>query len=249
MIDKSRDHLRKSRKPRRTLPAFTPVPRHYNRHDGWTPERQLGFIKALADLGSVRSAAHAVNMTPEGAYLLRRHPEAGEFRKAWQAALALGVQRLEDIAMERALHGIEVPVYSYGKLVGTRRVYNDALLMFLLRNRAPARFAADSLNGQDAATHSQLERLKREWREEWEAETKIKDAAQAKEVIAEINARILKLRGPDPEMSPSLRRYHAAYEAARRAERAGTTLEAMGVDPFAEGFDVEAMEVPSGENE
>ncbi|MFV4725688.1 hypothetical protein ACNJUL_21330, partial [Mycobacterium tuberculosis] len=53
-------------------PAFDPVPRHYNRHDGWTPERQRGFIEALLDTGSVRAAAHAVNMTPEGAYLLRR---------------------------------------------------------------------------------------------------------------------------------------------------------------------------------
>ena len=38
----------KSRAPTRpgSLPAFTPVPRHYNRHDGWTPERQQGFIEA-----------------------------------------------------------------------------------------------------------------------------------------------------------------------------------------------------------
>ncbi|HEX2763027.1 MAG TPA: hypothetical protein VHM92_04155 [Allosphingosinicella sp.] len=30
--------------------AFTPVPRRY-RHDGWTPERQVAFIEALADTG------------------------------------------------------------------------------------------------------------------------------------------------------------------------------------------------------
>ncbi len=76
-------------------------------------------------------------MPPEGAYLLRRHhPEAAEFRAAWQAALALGVQRLEDVAMERALHGIEVPVYHFGAVVGSRMVYNDRLPMFILRNRA-----------------------------------------------------------------------------------------------------------------
>ena len=106
MIDQSRIPAKRG-----TLPVFTPVPRGRIRHDGWTPERQRNFIEALADLGSVRAAAHAVNMTPEGAYLLRRHTEAGEFRKAWEAALALGVQRLEDVAMERALHGVEVPVY------------------------------------------------------------------------------------------------------------------------------------------
>ena len=111
-IDKSRPP-RARRASAAPLPAFTPVPRHFNRHDGWTPERQQRFIEALADTGSVKAAAHRVNMTPEGAYHLRRHPEAASFRKAWEAALALGVQQLEDIAMERALYGQEVPVYSY----------------------------------------------------------------------------------------------------------------------------------------
>lgn len=147
MIDQSRP---KPYTP--TLAEFTPVPRQTKRHDGWTPDRQRRFIAALADLGSVKSAAHAVNMTPEGAYLLRRHPQAEEFRAAWEAALALGVQRLEDVAMERALYGVEVPVYHFGAVVGTRRVYNDRLLMFILRNRAPTRFAADSYHNADAAT-------------------------------------------------------------------------------------------------
>ncbi|MGC1271506.1 MAG: hypothetical protein WA842_13020, partial [Croceibacterium sp.] len=142
-IDKRRPQPGPGNSPAATLPPFLPVPRQCPRHDGWTPERQQGFIEALASTGSVRSAANAVNMTPEGAYLLRRHPQAASFRKAWEAALALGVQRLEDLALERATHGVEVPVYSYGKLVGTRVVYNDRLLMFLLRHRAPARFAAD----------------------------------------------------------------------------------------------------------
>jgi len=136
----------------RALADFTPVPRKSARHDGWTAERQRGFIEALADTGSVRAAAHAVSKTPESAYQLRRHPEAKGFRKAWEAALAVGVRRLEDVAMERALHGVEVPVYHFGELAGMRRVYNDRLLMFLLRNRAPKRFAADSWQNADAAT-------------------------------------------------------------------------------------------------
>lgn len=67
------DKRRRAAKPG-TLPAFTPVPRQCARHDGWTPDRQRQFIEALADTGSVRAAAHAVNMAPEGAYALRRHP-------------------------------------------------------------------------------------------------------------------------------------------------------------------------------
>jgi hypothetical protein len=164
------DHGRAGKPAKGTLPDFAPVPRLCNRHDGWTPERQRGFIEALAETGSVKAAAHAVNMTPEGAYLLRRHAEGGEFRQAWQAALKLGIQRLEDVALERALHGVEVPVYHFGAVVGVRRVYNDRLLMFMLRNRATRRFAADGLHRADACTRQQLAKLKRQWREEWEAE-------------------------------------------------------------------------------
>ncbi|WP_295638356.1 hypothetical protein [Novosphingobium sp.] len=160
------------------LPAFTPVPRISPRHTGWTPERQLGFIEALADLGSVRAAANAVGMTPESAYMLRRHEQATGFRKAWEAALDRGVERLEDAAMERALNGVEVPVYSYGKLVGTRRVFNDRLLMFILRNRAAQRFNAGTGRAltpaqQKAAAEAEkrkLARLKQQWRQEWQAE-------------------------------------------------------------------------------
>lgn len=188
MIDKSRPPRAKG-----TLPTFTPVPRHYNRHDGWTPERQRDFIEALADTGSVKRAAHSVNMTPEGAYLLRRHPEAGEFRKAWEAALALGVQRLEDVAMERALHGVDVPVYHFGAVVGARRVYNDRLLMFMLRNRASKRFASDTKGRPSASAKSELKRLKAQWRAEWEAEHGITNRSTA-EVKASIEAKLFALR-------------------------------------------------------
>lgn len=190
MIDKSRP----AKPAKGTLPDFAPVPRHYNRHDGWTPERQRGFIAALADSGSVKAAAHAVNMTPEGAYLLRRHPQAGEFRKAWEAALQLGVQRLEDVAMERALYGVEVPVYHFGAVVGTRRVYNDRLLMFLLRNRATRRFSADGWKGADAATRGKLKRLKREWRAEWEAEQAAESRRESEEVLTAIDDKLELMR-------------------------------------------------------
>lgn len=182
-----------------TIPDFLPVPRHYNRHDGWTEERQRGFIAALADTGSVKAAAHRVNMTPEGAYLLRRHPAADSFRQAWEAALALGVQQLEDIAMERALYGQEVPVYSYGKLIGSRIVHNDRLLMFMLRNRAPTRFSADGrvtarrATIGDPAEANRLSRLKKQWRKEWEEARRREDESNEAEIYAQIDAKLDKM--------------------------------------------------------
>ena len=130
-IDKSR--LPAAERP--ALPDFAPVPRK-PRHDGWTPERQRAFIAALADTGSVGRAARWVNMSPEGAYYLRRQPGSEGFRRAWEAALDFGVQRLKDIAYERAIDGQLSPVFVAGKLKGFRRVRNDRLLMFCLRMNA-----------------------------------------------------------------------------------------------------------------
>ena len=181
-------------KPATTLPAFTPVPRLKARHNGWSAAVQLAFIEALAETGSVEAACRRVNRSAVGAYLIRRHPEAASFRKAWEAALDLGMQRVEDVAMDRALNGVEVPVYAYGKIIGTRTVYNDRLLMFMLRNRAPKRFAADGARGMNAVDRAMLTRLKREWRAEWERERAILDHQEDGRIVEELNARLDDLR-------------------------------------------------------
>lgn len=124
----------KKREARPALPDFTPVPRQKVRHDGWTPERQRAFIEALADTGSVTRAAGMVNMAQRNCYYLRRQPGAEEFRRAWDAALDFGVDRLKDIAFERAIEGELTPYFQNGKLVGFHRKYNNALLMFCIRH-------------------------------------------------------------------------------------------------------------------
>src|SRR5688500_15898203 len=93
--------------PSTTLPAFTPVPRLKDRSNGWKPEVQRAFIEALAETGSVRAACRRVGRTDNGAYQLRRHPEGEGYRAAWDAALDLGIRRLEDALTERAIHGVE----------------------------------------------------------------------------------------------------------------------------------------------
>lgn len=191
--------------PRDQLPSFTPVPRKCNRHDGWTPERQQRFIEALADKGSIAAACKAVDMSTEGAYHLRRQKGAEEFRAAWEKAINLGVQRLEDVAMDRALNGVDEPVYSYGELVGVRKKVNDRLLMFMLRNRAPERFGQgkSNLKGLNAVGKMEKRRLKKKWRaryrKKWEAEqakaaaaaaAKAKDPARIQAKVADIRASI-----------------------------------------------------------
>ncbi len=217
------------------LPAFAPVPRQYDRSNGWKPEVQRAFIEALAETGSVKSACRRVGRAEHGAYLLRRHPQAEEFRRAWDAALDIGMRRIEDVAMERALNGYEQPVYSYGKLVGTRTVYNDRLLMFMLRNRAPERFGAGlsrggGAKGDNAIDKMILARLKAQWRQEWEDERAAK-ASSPEAIRRTLMQRLAEWRVADLEEirramfeahSPRVQALWEAYEAARDAEREAT---------------------------
>ena len=206
--------------PPATLPAFTPVPRAAARSNGWKPEVQRAFIEALAETGSVKAACRRVARADHGAYMLRRHPDAQEFRRAWDAALDIGMRRIEDVAMERALHGVEVPVYSYGKLVGTRTVHNDRLLMFMLRNRAPDRFGAGRGNSgsqprPNAVERMQLARLKKQWRQEWEAEHRAAEQAHEADALAEIDALLDTMRRNHfANMPAAARAHYRAYQIA-----------------------------------
>ena len=55
--------------------AFDPVPLRA-RLDGWTAERQVAFIRALAESACVAEACRAVKMSKRSAYMLRARPEA-----------------------------------------------------------------------------------------------------------------------------------------------------------------------------
>lgn len=57
----------------------------------WTTLKARVFLGALADLGRVVDAAHAVGMSRQSAYRLReRLGEGGAFARAWDQALGLG---------------------------------------------------------------------------------------------------------------------------------------------------------------
>ena len=121
------------------LPSFQPARLRY-RHDGWTPARQVAFVQALAECGCVREACRRVGMSAESAYALARRPDAQSFRVAWDVALANAVRRMADEAFSRAIHGVAVPHYYKGELVGEHRRYNERLVQFILRYRDPHRY-------------------------------------------------------------------------------------------------------------
>jgi hypothetical protein len=113
---------------------FEPVPSASNRHDGWTPERQRGFIAALAAVGIVAWAAAAVGMSRKSAYeLLKRAGPQSSFARAWREARAMGRMNATFTGVDRALNGTEVPYFYGGLQRGTRRVFDDRLLAAALR--------------------------------------------------------------------------------------------------------------------
>lgn len=121
-------------------PSFTPVPRQSNRHDGWNEAKQVAFIDALGEYGVVRAAADKVGMGTTSAYRLREAEGAESFAAAWDAALLVGMARLTDIAMDRAINGVAVPKYYKGELIGETRWYDNRLLMFMMRQTQTRRF-------------------------------------------------------------------------------------------------------------
>lgn len=186
---------------------FAPVPRKY-RFDGWTVARQRAFIAALADTGSVRAAAHRINMSSEGAYYLRRQPGAEEFAAAWAVALDHGVQSLADIAIDRARDGVAVPIFWKGEQVGERRCYDTRLLMFILRHHQPARYGA--LRPLPPGTRHPDTVA----REEAQAAAAAADSAEAEQ------------RESDRFTKEILRRYEAKVIAERRHRLAGEIIAA-----------------------
>jgi hypothetical protein len=119
------------------------------RADGWTPQRQVDFIIALAHTGCVEQAAHDVGMSARSCYRLRSAPGSESFAAAWDTALQHAARRLVDLAFDRAIHGTDEPVFDKdGRCVGRRMRQNDRLLMFLLRAYMPERFRHANRDGR-----------------------------------------------------------------------------------------------------
>jgi len=116
-----------------------------------TPDRQRAFIAALAASGIVTQAARTIGASLEALYRLRHQPGAEAFSAAWDEALLLGGERLEDCAFERAL----AEGWDHAGWQGR----SDALLICLLQRRGPFRIDERDL----VPGHPVYERLRDEW--------------------------------------------------------------------------------------
>lgn len=92
------------------------------------------FLRELAACQSVSRAARAVGMSRQSAYRLRNRLQSTPFSLGWEVALEAGLQQLAHAVMDRAVNGVEVPLYYHGERVGTRRQYDERLAIWVLEN-------------------------------------------------------------------------------------------------------------------
>jgi hypothetical protein len=106
------------------------------RRDGWTPERQLRFLQALAGTRSIAKAAASAGMSRESAYRLRNRRDGVLFGLLWDHVLAPEPPRRE-VHSERLTDG------QLARLLGNqfRREHGDFLDIGARRGngRAPDR--------------------------------------------------------------------------------------------------------------
>lgn len=189
--------------------GFAPVPHVAPRKNSITADRQRAFIAHLAATGIVKQAAKHIGASLEALYKLRSKAGAEEFAAAWEAAVDRGVGRLEDCALARAIQGEERMVVSAGKLVGTERRHNEALVMFFLRNRRADRYGSAVGPG-----HPLYERIRAEILEEVRLEMEEDEDA----VLERLNAKIDLMRQREEEMQQIL---HEEDEARLLEDRRG----------------------------
>ena len=149
------------------LLAFEPYQHKQPRSNSITPDLQREFVAHLAATGIVTSAARHIGKSMEALYKLRHMPGAQGFASAWDRAVQLGVERLEDTALARAIEGSERKIIRGGEVVATERFHNESLVMFFLRNRLADRYAS---NAHIHPGHPIYERIRGEVTAEIEAE-------------------------------------------------------------------------------
>ena len=181
-----------SRTSANTIPYVAP-------EDRWTKAKMAQFLRVLAAHQCVAAAARAVGMSRQSAYKLRNRLKGEPFDIAWEAAFQHGYDALHQAALERALHGVEEPVFHAGEQVGTRRRFDERLTVFLLARR----------NAQGAQRLSRYGAAAEFWSDRWE---KMLELVEHGPVVWEDEAGE-RARGDDAKLVEDMEQRHALDEA------------------------------------
>jgi hypothetical protein len=147
--------MRKQEQIDTLLLLFTPHVPARVQPGGWTPQRQVAFIAALARTGVVRAAAASVGMSTRSAYQLRTRVKLHthnladapmtpaqaaalgpgyvySFAAAWDLALDQGLMLQLHAASPIAFDGERVPVVRRGQIIGWQQKFNIRLMIAAL---------------------------------------------------------------------------------------------------------------------
>jgi hypothetical protein len=129
------------------------------RADAFGAERRHFFLAALRHGYSTLAACRLVGISNRTAYNHRR--DDPDFARDWALARRMGTLPLELTAWERAVDGIEEPVYVYGRLSHVRVRRSDSLLAALLAAEKPERFGRTAGARAQGELTKKLKRLAR----------------------------------------------------------------------------------------
>ena len=125
------------------------------------------FLDVLRQTGgNVSRACAAIDLTRTRAYEWRAADPL--FAEAWDEAVELGTDELEEEARRRAFRGVDEPVFYQGEVCGEIRKYSDTLLIFLLKGRRPEKYRERAeITGQMEHTHKVVRVPPKVSKEEW----------------------------------------------------------------------------------
>ena len=123
---------------------------------------QVEFLKHLTETGIVKVALAKVGVDPSVLYKAQK--ENPRLKEAVQIAKAMALNEYAAAAKSRALHGVEENVYYEGRVVGTKTVYDNRLLTFMMESLERGSFRKNdsnvnitqNINTNDDATLSKL---------------------------------------------------------------------------------------------
>ena len=172
--------------------------------DRWTKRKMAEFLRMLGATQCVASAARAVGMSRQSAYKLRNRLKGEPFDIAWEAAFQHGYDALHQAALERALFGVEVPVFFNGEQIGTRRHFDERLAIYFLSRRNAA--GAQRLSRYGAAAEF--------WSERWDELVDRVERGDARWIDKDGKTR---WEGRDDEAAEEARFHHGLDEGESRA--------------------------------
>jgi hypothetical protein len=101
--------------------------------------QKKAFLDVFRRTANISAAAQTAGVSRSAVYKWRARDRA--FAAAFAEGEVESLECLELEAYKRAVLGVEKPVYQGGARVGAATEYSDTLLIFLLKARAPEKYA------------------------------------------------------------------------------------------------------------